>query len=459
MQRSPANRPIGGPDPSKGQTGIDRALAILASFRDGNAPQRPEDIAVALGIPRSTTYEIIGRLVRQGYLQSQGRGKVCLGRRLVSLLISHQRQHREAPAKGSGDARTPPTFSRVPRTYLWNPELTELVDCRSFRRRPPYTIAFSNASLSNPWRVALFHSMEHYAEQHPDLVGRFLVMNAEDDAERQSRQIGELLEKRPDALLVSCSQAAALDAAVARAAITGTPIVVVDRRPTTSNFVSHVSASDIAIGRITAQWMVEKLAGKGRLALLGGLQGSSPAERRLAAAMEVFSQHPAMSVTTFGYTAWRAELGYELMRETLKSQPLLDGVWCDSGLQGAGSMQAFLDHGMNGTKIPPHTGGDVNLAYQLAARHDIPLAAVEYPAAMGARALQGAVEILEGRTMARRIEVHTSVVVSKGHETSSVQADVYVEDYVRWDRPPSFVISSGLDDDYDPEKFCASYRR
>jgi ribose transport system substrate-binding protein len=451
--------PGAGEAASDHSTSIDRALAILSAFRGGNAPRRALDLAATLRIPRSSAYEIIGRLMRQGYLESCGRGQVRLGGRLVSLLVSHERQHREALGTRSGEGRVAPVLPRVPRTYLWNPELTDLVDCRGFRRRPPYTIAFSNASLGNPWRIAFFHSIERYAEQHPDLIGRLSVTDAEDDSERQSRQIEKLLEERPDALLVSCSQAAPLDAAVARAAITSTPVIVVDRRPSSSNFVTHVSASDIAIGRITAQWLVETLGGKGQLVLLAGLQGSSPAERRLAAAMEVFSQHRGLTVTTLRYTAWRSDIGYDVMRETLKTQVAPDGVWCDSGLQGSGSMQAFLDAGLQGSEIPPHTGGDVNLAYQLSARHNIPLAAAEYPAAMGERALRAAVEVLEGRMMPRRIEVHTSIIVSQGHETPSVHADIYVEDYVRWDRPPGFVISHGLGDDYDADNFRASYKR
>jgi ribose transport system substrate-binding protein len=165
-------------------------------------------------------------------------------------------------------------MATVPRTYLWNSELTDLLDCRGFRRRPPYTIAFSNASLANPWRIAFFQSIERYDEQHLDLIGCLSVTAAEDHSERQSRQIEELLAGRPDALLVSCSQVAALVAAAARAAITAIPVIVVDRRPSSSNFVTHVSASDIAIGRITAQWVVETLGGKGRLMLLAGRHGS-----------------------------------------------------------------------------------------------------------------------------------------------------------------------------------------
>jgi ribose transport system substrate-binding protein len=49
--------------------------------------------------------------------------------------------------------------------------------------------------------------------------------------------------------------------------------------------------------------------------------------------------------------------------------------------------------------------------------------------------------------------VHSQVVVSRGQETPSVHADVFVEDYVRWDRSMDFVASHGLGESYAPETF------
>jgi DNA-binding IclR family transcriptional regulator len=71
-------------------TSIDRALAILSAFRHGNAPRGTLDLAAALRIPRTSDYEFVDRLIRQGYLESCGRGQVCLGGRLVSLPVSHE---------------------------------------------------------------------------------------------------------------------------------------------------------------------------------------------------------------------------------------------------------------------------------------------------------------------------------------------------------------------------------
>ncbi len=72
---------------------------------------------------------------------------------------------------------------------------------------------------------------------------------------------------------------------------------------------------------------------------------------------------------------------------------------------------------------------------------------------MGARALQAGLDVLAGRIIPRQIEVHSQVVVSRGLETTSVHSDVFVDEYVRWDRPANFVASHGLGDRYSPDRF------
>jgi ribose transport system substrate-binding protein len=54
-------------------------------------------------------------------------------------------------------------------------------------------------------------------------------------------------------------------------------------------------------------------------------------------------------------------------------------------------------------------------------------------------------------------EVSSDIILSKGHETASVKADMWAEDYVRLDKPMDLILSTGLGPDYDPQKFSADY--
>lgn len=63
--------------------GIDRVVEVLECLYARNEPLRPNQIAAAVGAPRSTIYEIVERLCEAGLLESyDGEGRLFLGRRL-----------------------------------------------------------------------------------------------------------------------------------------------------------------------------------------------------------------------------------------------------------------------------------------------------------------------------------------------------------------------------------------
>ena len=352
-------------------------------------------------------------------------------------------------------------YEGVPRTFLWNPGTVEIYDASAFKKDPPYVIGFSNASISNPWRVALLHGIEAAAERNAGKIEQFIITDANDDPGKQVADIQDLLQRGVDILLVSPATAEALDPIVSRASRQGVPVVLVDREVTSKDtYITFVTASDQALGRIQAQWLAEHLGFEGKVVMLGGLAGASPAENRIKAAREVFDQYPGISVLDLQYTSWSPANGKKIMAALIqKFGDEIDGVWADSGLQGSGSIEAFMAAGYEDGKIPPHTGGDFNAMYQLSVKHRVPLCAIDYPPAMGAVSFDLLFDVLAGKGIPRRIEVNQQIVVSRGDESASVRADVYADEYALMDKPPTVIMSSGVGPDYDPATFKAEYPR
>ena len=280
-------------------------------------------------------------------------------------------------------------YKGVPRTFLWNPGSVEIFDAAEYKKEGPYVIGFSNASISNPWRVAMLHGIEAAAERNKDKLSRFIITDANDDPSKQAADIQDLIAQGVDILLISPATAEALDPVVRRAKRRGLPVVLVDRQVSSpDNHVAFVTASDQALGRISAQWLAEKLDGKGKVVMLGGLAGASPAENRIAAAREVFDQYPDLEILEIQYTSWSPANGKSIMSALIQKYGNdIAGVWSDSGLQGSGSIEAFLAAGYADGSIPPHTGGDFNAMYQLSVKHQVPMVGVDYPPAMGAKSL------------------------------------------------------------------------
>lgn len=68
---------------SRRMRGLDRAFEILDFLRERRKPARPNEIAVGIGAPKSTAYELVNLLLKLGALEhTDDDGRVYLGRKL-----------------------------------------------------------------------------------------------------------------------------------------------------------------------------------------------------------------------------------------------------------------------------------------------------------------------------------------------------------------------------------------
>lgn len=362
-------------------------------------------------------------------------------------------------AQGSAIAEEKPGYYGVPRTWLWNPGFNEMVDTSVWKKDPPYVIGFSNASISNAWRVAFQHGVLWAAGEHRDVIERFIVTDANDDPAKQISDIQDLISQGVDLLLIAPATEDALDSVVGRAMKEGIPVVMVDRKvKSPEHYITFITASDTAVGRIEAQWLAEILGGKGNIVMLPGVAGASPAEIRIKANKEVFSKYPDIKVLDMQYTNWNPATGKTVMAALIqKYGDQIDGVLADSALQGSGAIEAFIDAGYKKGEIPPVTGGDVARMYQLAVEYEVPMVGIDYPTSMGITGVETALDVLAGRSVPRTVEVNMQIVVSKGHDTASVKGDRTPEEHVSMDAPGDLSPSHGLPEGYDPRTFDPDY--
>ncbi|MBX3568377.1 MAG: substrate-binding domain-containing protein [Rhizobiaceae bacterium] len=348
--------------------------------------------------------------------------------------------------------------ARASRSYLWHNGPVAFTDTSAFKKEGPYTIGFSNASISNIWAVGFLHALEHSAEKHKDKIKKLIITDANDNPTKQVSDIQDLIQRNVDLLIIRPSTEA-VDAAVVRAIKQGIPVVLADRRTATDDYTSFVTADDWGMGRSMALWMVEKLGGKGNVVLLSGIAGASPAELRAQAAMEVFNQYPDIKVLDRQFTDWSPAKGKTVMAALIQKYGQdIDGVWSDAGLQASGAMEAYVAAGVKDGEIPPMTCQDLNSCWVNAIKHKVPMMSIDNPPAGGGVAMDVAIKVLEGLPVPHNNFIDSTITVTKGDETPSVKADIPAEDYAKMDAPGDLILSTGIPN-YDPKTFTADYPR
>jgi ribose transport system substrate-binding protein len=350
-------------------------------------------------------------------------------------------------------------YKGASRTFLFNPSLEVCFkDTAKYKKPGPYVIGFSNAGLGDSWRVVMLHSIERAAAEHKDQIKKLIITDAGHDDAKQVADIQDLVSRQVDLLIVSANTQQALDPAVTRATKVGIPVIMVDRRVTSDNFVTFVTASDAMMGRLWAQWIVEKLHGKGNVIILAGQAGSSPSENRIKTAMQVFSQYPDIKILDTVYSDWSPVKGKQVMQAAIaKYGHDINAVWSAHGLQTPGSIEAFVEAGFKPGEIPPHTNADINGGMQLALKYKVPMLEIGYPPAMGGVAVNVALQVLAGTKVPCNYEISAQIATTDGDETPSVRRDVPLSSLVSANGPPDLLVTGGMGPTYDPKTYAVDY--
>jgi ribose transport system substrate-binding protein len=303
---------------------------------------------------------------------------------------------------------------------------TRMVDTAKYRKPKPWTIGFSNASLSNSWRVSFVAHLRYAMDvaKQEGLVRNFYETNANDDAVKQIADIEDLVTRGVDLLIVSPATAEALTPIVERVMDQGIPVITVDRNIASDKYVSFVECSSTLMGRLQAEWLAAELNGEGSVIMLPGLAGATPAEDRLAAAREVFARFPGIRILDTQYTSWSPMEGKRITQTLIQRFPQIDGVWADSGLQGSGAAEAFMDAGL---EVPPVTGEDFNRFLKMWKQNDLTAVAVTFSVRQGGEAVEIAKKVLQGEQVSHHVVVPNLVITEENLDV-----------YVRMDLPDDY---------------------
>ncbi|MGB3830463.1 MAG: sugar ABC transporter substrate-binding protein [Mesorhizobium sp.] len=287
-------------------------------------------------------------------------------------------------------------------------------------------IYLSMSYIGNDWQAEAANMLKAMAasKDYADKVD-LKVQVAGPNAQKQIQQINAMVQAGAEAIIVYPISPTALNEAVKNACAKGVTIVAYDgviEEPCAYNV--HIDQEEW--GRVTAQWLADKLGGKGNIVMITGVSGTSVDTLRNKAAREVFAKYPDIKVVAEANGMWsqavaRTELSKIVATHNWDS---LNGLWMQVGCYTANSMQ--LEAGTADDKILPCAGegsnghriqmlprdaevAGANGTYRPLGAPSISASSQAYP---GAYALKIAMDVLEGKT------VEKTVLLSPGPVTN-----------------------------------------
>lgn len=224
----------------------------------------------------------------------------------------------------------------------------EMVDTAEFAQ-DGNTLCFSNASVSNPWRVTGWITMQEQVKvlQEAGEIGEFRVSDAADDDNKQISDIQAFIDAGDcNAIIISPSTTATLTPAVEAACASGVPVIVFDRGVNSDCMVTFIHPiGGYAYGADGAEFLVENLEPGSTVLALRILPGVDVLENRWAAAQEIFGDSE-LEVLGDEFTGGDGAKIKDLVTQYL-SRGDVDGIWMDAGDGAVAAIEAFEDAGQD----------------------------------------------------------------------------------------------------------------
>lgn len=204
------------------------------------------------------------------------------------------------------------------------------------------TIGVSIPSATHGWTGGVNwwarEAQRQLERQHRDV--RFVLV-ASPNAQEQANALEDLVAvHRIDALVILPFESGPLTGPVKRVKQQGKFVTVVDRGLAEPGIEDlYVAGDNPGLGRVSAEFMAERLGGKGQIVVLRGMPVVIDGER-FDAFMDVI-QGTEIAVLAAQYANWNRDDGFRVMQDFLTRFPHIDAVWAQDDDIAIGVFEAI----------------------------------------------------------------------------------------------------------------------
>lgn len=205
-------------------------------------------------------------------------------------------------------------------------------------------IGMVNLSLCCAYFVGMDAAVKDEAKQFSNV--KILSTDAKGDVAKLTTDIEDLLNQDVDALIVSGAWIEAAPAALDAINQAKVPVVMVDRLLKGGDYTSWVGPDNRAIGEGIGDYIVKRLDGQGKVAIIrGGPADNTIGSNRSDGVKAKFEGTKVEALVAPGWGEWSADGGFQQMEDMLAKHADLDAVFCENDSMCLGAQKAIADAG------------------------------------------------------------------------------------------------------------------
>lgn len=244
---------------------------------------------------------------------------------------------------------------------------------------PGLTIGVSVPAADHGWTAGVGWWARRAMEMYGDVNWVYATAVG---PEKQIADIKDMMaQQKLDGLVVLATESAPLTPVAEEAHRNGIYLVSVDRgflKPVADLFIE---GDNEAFGRKAAEFIVEKLDGRGNIVVLEGIPSTVNTDR-VDAALEVFEAHPGVKLLGRQPGMWNREKAHEVMKNFLTQFGDIDAVWAADDDMALGVEQALDEAGADASVWIVGGGGMKEVVRKVMDGHPRYPVTITYPPSM-----------------------------------------------------------------------------
>lgn len=202
-----------------------------------------------------------------------------------------------------------------------------------------YKVGVSIPAADHGWTAGVGYWAKQAAAQNPDIDWN--IQPAKDSKE-QIQQLQDMQTQGVDALVILCTESAPITPIAEKLHDAGIFVVNVDRGFTKPIADFYIEGDNKSFGRKSAEFIVQKLGGKGNIAVLEGIPSTVNTDR-VNAAKAVFAANPGIKIVAEDSGMWNRKKAQDVTANMLVANPKIDAIWAsddDMALGAEDSLKA-----------------------------------------------------------------------------------------------------------------------
>ena len=295
--------------------------------------------------------------------------------------------------------------------------LMVLFACQRGERDAP-TIALVVKTQNNPF----FVDMENGAKEAAAKLGVNLVVQAaerEVDVEKQMQIIENLIQRRVNAICVSPSGSKEIVPAIVKANKAGVPVLIIDSgvdeetlKRAGGYIATFIGSDNFEGGKLAGEYIIKKLSGKGKVAILEGIPGHETADARRDGFQKAIDKAMGIEIAVSQVANSERDKGFNVFQNILQSHPEVQALFATNDMMALGAVEAIAAAGRTGEIIVVGFDAvdDARQAIQKGLMHG---SIAQFPAEMGRLAVENAVRLMNGENIPDYIPVKIELVTAQ----------------------------------------------